>query len=135
MLFSCRKETKYLQTNQMNIFSSSDIVNLYYMTSKRNHCFERNKDSPSFRTNDETISVRLFAFFCIFLLSTYSYFYLSIEICFPEIWLVFYVSIFYVTLKLFSLFHFNEIYFSEWSRYLFNNTCIVGSSLMILYPC
>ena len=61
--------------------------------------------------------------------------YLSLEICFREICLIIYVSIFYVTLKLFSLFHFNEIYFSERSKYLFNNTHIVRSSLVILYPC
>ena len=70
--------------------------------------------------------------FCIFLLLTSSSFNLSLEICFPEILLVFCVSIFYVTLKLFSLVHFNEIFFLEWSRYLFNNTYIVRSSLVIL---
>ena len=36
-----------LQTNHMNIFSSSDIVNSDYMTSTRGHCFERNKENPS----------------------------------------------------------------------------------------
>ena len=58
----------------------------------------------------------------------------NVDIVFPKIWLVFYVSIFHVTLKLFFLFHFNEVQFLEWSRYLFNNTYIVTSSLAILYP-
>ena len=138
-----------LQTNHMNVFSSSDIVNSYYMTSTIGDSFERNKESPSFRTNDDTIIVQCFFFFLIFftqyfLIYFFFFFflqlisssvYLSLEICFPEICLVFCVSIFYVTLKLFSLFHFNKIYFSERSRYLFNNTYIVRSSLLILYPC
>ena len=73
--------------------------------------------------------------FCIFLLLIPSLFYLSLEICFLEIWLVFYVIILYLALKLFFLFHFNEIYFLEWSRCLLNNTYIARSSLVILYPC
>ena len=124
-----------LQTNHMNVFSSSDIVNSYYMTSTIGDSFERNKESPSFRTNDDTIIVQCFFFSFFFLQLISSSVYLSLEICFPEICLVFCVSIFYVTLKLFSLFHFNKIYFSERSRYLFNNTYIVRSSLLILYPC
>ena len=51
-----------LQTNHMNIFSSSDILNSYCMTLTRGHSFERNKKSPSFRTNDDTIIVCCFAF-------------------------------------------------------------------------
>ena len=52
----------------------------------------------------------------------------------PEICLVFHASISCAKLKLFSLFHFNEIYFLEWSIYLFNNTYIVRSSLVVIYP-
>ena len=33
----------YLQTNHMNIFSSWDIVNSYYMASTRGDSFERKK--------------------------------------------------------------------------------------------
>ena len=124
-----------LQTNHMNIFSSSNVLNSYCMTLTRGHSFERNKESPSFRTNDDTIIVQCFFLLFFFLQLISSSVYLSLEICFPEICLVFCVSIFYVTLKLFSLFHFNKIYFSERSRYLFNNTYIVRSSLLILYPC
>ena len=58
----------------------------------------------------------------------------DVDIFFPKIWLVFYVSIFHITLKLFFLFHFNEVRFLERSRYLFNNTYIVTSSLASLYP-
>ena len=32
------------------------------MTSTRSHFFERNKESPSFRANDDTIIVQCFAF-------------------------------------------------------------------------
>ena len=32
------------------------------MTSTRGHCFERNKENPSFRTTDDTIILRCFAF-------------------------------------------------------------------------
>ena len=45
------------------------------------------------------------------------------------------MPILYNTVKLFSLFHFNEIYLLEWSRYLFKNTLIVWSSPLILYSC
>ena len=64
-----------------------------------------------------------FLFFCIFLQLTSSSLYLSLENYFPDICLAFYVFIFHVTLKLFSLFHFNEIYFLEWSKYVFNIYC------------
>ena len=58
---------------------------------------------PSLRTNDATIIVQCFAF-CIFLLLTSISFYLSLEIYRPEIYLVFYAPIFYVTLELLSYF-------------------------------
>ena len=110
-----------------------DIVNLYYITSAKGHCFERNKESSSFHTNNDTIIVRCFAFL-YFPAVNIKFFYLPLEIFFLEIWLVFCGPNCYVTLKLFSLFHFNEIYFFEWSRYLFSKT-YNRSFLMILYPC
>ena len=132
-MFPWKKHTKYSQTNYMNIFSSSDIANSYYITS-RHHCSEKNKKSTSLHTNDETIIVRCFAgFFCIFVLLTSSSLYLSLEICFPGICLMFYLSIFDVTLNLCFLVSFSEIFFLERSRYLFNNA-YVRSSLVIIYP-
>ena len=94
----------------------------------------KNKKSTSLHTNDETIIVRCFAgFFCIFVLLTSSSLYLSLEICFPGICLMFYLSIFDVTLNLCFLVSFSEIFFLERSRYLFNNA-YVRSSLVIMYP-
>ena len=133
-MFPCHKGNKASTNKSHEYFFSADIVNSHYMTSTRGHCFERNKENPSFRTNDDTTLCDV-SLFCIFLLLKSSSFYLSSEICFPLIWFVFYVSSFYVTLKLFSLLHFNEIYFLERLRYLFNNTYIVRRSLVILYPC
>ena len=67
------------------------------MLSTKGHCFEIiSLFYPLFRTKDEI--------------------YLSGEIYFPRIRLVFCVY-FDVTLKLSSVFHFNEIYFLEWSRH------------------
>ena len=103
------------------------------MTSTRSYCFERNKESPSFRTNDDTIIVQCFAFLYFPAINIKLSLFISRDLS-PEICLVFYVSISCVKLKLFSLFHFNEIYFLEWSRYLFNNTYIVRSSLVVIYP-
>ena len=126
----------------MSIFPSSDIVNSFYMTSRRGHCFERNKESLPFHTNGDTSIVRCFAFlyfsaanikFSLFI-SRY-YIFQRLYICFPEICLVSYISISCVTLKLFCLFNFNKVCFLEWSRYLFNNTYIVRGLLVILYPC
>ena len=73
--------------------------------------------------------------FYISLVLTSSSLYLSLEIYFPEICLIFYVPVFHVTLKLLFSFYFNENCFLEWSRYLFNSIYIVRSSLVILYPC
>ena len=115
-MFSCHKENK-ASTNRSHIFSSSDIVSSYYMTLSRGYCLERNKDSSSFRTYDDTIIV-LISLFRIFLLLTLISFYLSLEICFLEIWSVLYMSIFYVTLKLFPCFILPLATFLEWSRYL-----------------
>ena len=50
------------QANHMNIVFFSGISNSYYMTSTRGDSFERNKESPSFRTNDDTIIVRCLTF-------------------------------------------------------------------------
>ena len=105
------------------------------MTSTRGHFFEKKIKRTHHFVLMITPSLCDVLLFCVFLLLTSSVHYLSLEICFPEICLVFYVSNFYVTLKLFSLFYFNEIYFLERSRYLFNNSYIARSSLMILYPC
>ena len=66
--------------------------------------------------------------FCIFLLLTLSCIYLSLEIFFPDIWLVFYVSAFYVTLKVFSLCHINSNFsqfrycMSVWNLFRFSST-------------
>lgn len=72
-MISCHPGIRSPQTNHLNIFSSSDIVNSYYMTLKRCHAFETNKESPSFHCNDDTINVQVFAFLYFLAVNTEFY--------------------------------------------------------------
>ena len=102
----------------MNIFSSLGIVNSYYMTSTRGNCFEK---------------VSLFR--ALFHINGEFFLFISLEICFQEICLVFYVSNIMLHQNFFPYFILiKSIYFLEWSKY-FARRCIVRGSLVTLYPC
>ena len=116
--FLAAKKTKHLQTNYMNIFCSSDIVNSYYMT--RTSLFH-----PSLRTNDATIIVQCFAFLYFLVVNIKFFLFISRDLLSRDLF-SFLCAYFLCYIRASFLFYFNEIYFLEWSRYLFNNTILLG---------
>ena len=126
-MFPCHKGNEASTNKSHEYFFSWNIMNSCYMISAKKGsslCFERNKESPLFHTNDNTIIVWCFTF--IYFPTVNIEFSLFISKGLFSRDLVSYLCVYFLfTLKLFSLIHFNEIYFLEWSRYLFSDPYVV----------
>ena len=115
-----RKEGLYKQ----NIFFLGYLEFVLHDINKGSLCWKKNCTFFHFVLM-MTPSLSNFSLFCLFLLLVSSSSYLFSEICFPEIWLVFYMSHCSVTLTVISLSHFNKIYFLEWL-----NICLTAHILL-----